>query len=524
MRKGCTGPWHSIANNNQEMDVEQEWIIRGVPGSLAKDAWWMDSDAGLPGGGGAAGLGGAPRGWDAARRRLGLVLLALLVLGDFLFFGHAPGLSLGLFAAAVFGGCVLVHESRQVVRPALLFGLAALPVVDDLQLLSVGFLLAGLVASVAWLRAPDLRADKAHLWLASRGILRRLPVAGVQALFATLARAPSALRGRASPRQSLHNWGFPLGGALVLAALLTDANPVFSGWLDGLLRFNLDLALVVRRLALWCGLGLLVWPFLEAAGTVAPPAAGQAKAQGKAQAGGVRLGLNPASVANALVLFNLMLGLQTLMDAVYLWTGASLPQGMSFGTYAQRGAYPLLITALLAGAFALATRPFVAESRSLRGLVLLWLGQNVALTLSAALRLKLYVAAYGLTYLRVHAGIWMALVALGLALTGWQILRALPNRWLLLRSAALGLGMLYLCAFVNFASLIASYNLSRPQGTDLDYLCALGPSAAVPLQRAQRPDLPCTPIWPQIEGWRDWGFRNWLVRRYLEAGPGGALE
>ena len=46
------------------------------------------------------------------------------------------------------------------------------------------------------------------------------------------------------------------------------------------------------------------------------------------------------------------------MDFVYLWGGKTLPDGMSYAEYAHRGAYPLIATALLAGAFVLvALRP-----------------------------------------------------------------------------------------------------------------------------------------------------------------------
>lgn len=107
---------------------------------------------------------------------------------------------------------------------------------------------------------------------------------------------------------------------------------------------------------------------------------------------------------------------------------------------------------MLAGAFALAARPFLGEHRLLKPLVMLWLGgQNVALGLSAMLRLNLYVGGeYGLTYLRIHAGIWMGLVVLGLGLTAWQILRARSNGWLVLRAAGWGGGdslCLLLCQF-----------------------------------------------------------------------------
>ena len=87
-------------------------------------------------------------------------------------------------------------------------------------------------------------------------------------------------------------------------------------------------------------------------------------------------------------------------------------------------------------------------------------------------------------------------------------------RPLLLRAAMLGLGTLYACAFVNFAAIIATHNLTRAE-PDRDYLCALGPTAAAALAASPRP-LRCTIDAPRIEGWRDWGFRNWRVSLYLQ--------
>jgi len=213
--------------------------------------------------------------------------------------------------------------------------------------------------------------------------------------------------------------------------------------------------------------------------------------------------------------------------------GAALPEGMTAAEYAHRGAYPLLVTALLAGGFALAARPFAAEDRRLRMLLLLWLAQNVALTISALLRLELYVEAFGLTYLRLHSAIWMGLVAAGLGLTGWQVWRGLPNGWLLLRTVGLGVGVLYAACFVNFAAIIAAENLKRPT-YDAGYVCSLGPTAMGAIQASGRDVVVQFPdgvgsVWcalspPQIDGWRDWGFRDWRVRRYLDAVAEGVHE
>ena len=149
------------------------------------------------------------------------------------------------------------------------------------------------------------------------------------------------------------------------------------------------------------------------------------------------------------------------------------------------------------------------------------------MTLSALYRLDLYVQAYGLTYLRAHALIWMGLVAAGLVLTLIQIAAARTNLWLMVRCMALGFGTLYLCAFVNFADIIARVNLQEGK-IDLAYLCSLGPTAIASVPPALQFAMPeaddsdvfersCRFTAPQIDGWRDWGFRNWRVLRYLEA-------
>ena len=121
--------------------------------------------------------------------------------------------------------------------------------------------------------------------------------------------------------------------------------------------------------------------------------------------------------------------------------------------------------------------------------------------------------------------IWIGLVVAGLLLTAWQILKTRSNRWLLLRCTGLGLGVLYLCAFVNFASVIAAQNLSMrsTQMPDLYYLCDLGPNAASGIHAALTADPELSipsgyhSCWQAdaVQGnWREWGFRSWRVSSY----------
>jgi len=228
-------------------------------------------------------------------------------------------------------------------------------------------------------------------------------------------------------------------------------------------------------------------------------------------------GLNAISVTRGLWVFNALIAVQTVMDLTILVGGAALPDGMSYAEYAHRGAYPLLATALLAGAFALAARPFLASGRWLKPLLLVWLAQNVVLCGTAFLRLDLYVEVYGLTYLRIYAMIWMALVAGGLILTAAQVVFGKSNAWLLMGATSLGLATLYTASFINFASHIARHNLTLPD-PDLAYLCRLGPMAGIAWAKPDptvsvRP-MPCFVEPPRIDAWPEWGLRKARIARY----------
>ncbi|MEL6889119.1 MAG: DUF4173 domain-containing protein, partial [Pseudomonadota bacterium] len=214
----------------------------------------------------------------------------------------------------------------------------------------------------------------------------------------------------------------------------------------------------------------------------------------------------------------------TGMDVLFLYGDAALPEGISPATYAHRGAYPLLATALLAGLFAVVARPHLKGRPMVRVLMMLWLAQTLALVFASVWRLDLYVEAFGLTRLRLAAYVWMGLVAIGLGITAQQVWQDRPAVWMLLRSGALGAVALYVCAFVSFDAVVARHNLSQDVPEDREMLCKLSESAmpAIEHHLGQSTALFCRGHYhePQLfhpTDWREWGFRNWRVRRSLAA-------
>ena len=480
-----------------------QYVVRGVPASILQDSWWLADTTPPPPA--EKSLTGDKR-WQA-----GIGLALLLALADLLFWEQSPGLSLAVFAVAVFGLVwLLTGRKREMVGPVAVFVLGLLPVVEYVQLLSMAFLLGGGVVATCW----AVQGGHMNLGEAVSRFVSQFPLLGVRHAFGLGREAAQILRRDGFARSALSGWSFPLAGALILGWLLITANPVLMEMAEDL-TFH---GIAPDRLMLWGGVALLVWPFLAVAldARLLQPKAGP-----KRPLLLPGLGINARSVANSLILFNALLAVQTGLDVTILWGGGDLPAGMSHAEYAHRGAYPLLATALLAGGFALAARPFLGHHKALKPLMYLWLSQNVLLVLSSLLRLSLYVDSYGLTYLRVHAGIWMGIVAIGLVLTGWQIARALPNGWLLRRCTALGVGVLYLCCFVNFAAVIAAENRAHPTRFDEYYTCGLGPMAAAELVEHCGHNR----VEPKVEDWREWGFRAHRVIRNLHApDPAGAAH
>lgn len=489
----------------------KELAITGVPRCLMTEGWWLDD---APGQGGAAGL--ATTGPKARRRWTLLLLVALVLWADILFWKHPVGLSVALFALGLMAASALsFHPGR---KPALSWavGLACLaPVVENVSTLSLLFAVAAILGFAA-LRILPPPAVAPGLTEALGRVARALACASARAALDAGGGARHALpvRGFASA------WALPCAAGLLFLMLFADANPILSDLLSRTIALDWLTGETVVRMAFWAILAYLSWPFLDL-GRIAPT--GTPAASGAALPWTRPALINGASVSNSLMTFNLMFALQTLSDILYLWSGASLPAGMTLAQYAHRGAYPLVLTALLAGLFALLTRPLIEGNRRLLLLLGLWLGQNGLLVASALYRLDLYVDHYGLTYLRVAAFIWMGLVAAGLVLIFVQIGARKDSRWLVGRVATVAIATVYACCFINFADMIARKNITLAlegahPSLDCRYLNTLGPGALPAIRdHLVVVDLHCpaslVPV-PRDMGWRDWGFRFWRIDRY----------
>lgn len=491
-----------------------------------------------------------------------IAALLLVASADFLLFDQPDGIALPLFCGLIVVALVAtaVRGAARVRRVALVLA-ALLPMVEAISPLSMAVALFGLAAFALSL-SGRLRAGLA-------GMARQV---GALLLGAPLRLPRDMMRARKAAKRvrlgvrsgTIAVWTLSVALGAVFLALFGAANPIIDRWLALLDVWLLLDLLSIGRIVFWLVVAALVWALLrprlprlprwlrrrttgvgttDGKATVTHQSAGDAGAEDAPTLRDVIF--SEGAILRALVVFNTMFAVQTVLDASYLWGGVALPEGLTYAGYAHRGAYPLIVTALLAAGFVLVTlRPGSATSanRLMRALVHVWIAQNVVLVVSSILRLDLYIGVYSLTYWRVAAFIWMGLVGAGLVLIMARIALGRSNEWLLGANLATLGAVLYACCFINFATIIANYNVMHNReltgegyALDQDYLRSLGP-AAIPamdvfLERtpglegrmAMEREIEKKDFLARQQNWRAWGFRNWRLARYLEKHPVPAL-
>ena len=424
--------------------------------------------------------------------RIKIWICALLVaFADYVWFSHDTGWTASVMNSLLLAGVLLSNTAilqPQLARPLLaaIIGLAVEPVWDlnPLGLFLFAFLLI-LLTLLPRLAAAN-NASRLALDVIRQCMLSSRSVCIVGRYCRLHHPDPSLLAVKAIV------WIVPILLCGTFVALFAAANPLIDnalGHIDWLAPIK---GLSFPRLAFWFLAASFIWVLLRSRYRQILPDARQ-EFRAACRGALVAMLFDPRSVLAALVMFNLLFALQNGLDVRFLWSGAALPDGMTYASYAHRGAYPLIATALLAGWFVLtALKPGTEMERSpaIRRAVYLFLAQTLVLVASSLLRLKLYVDAYELTYLRAAAFVWMGLVAVGLMLITARIVWRRSGLWLVNANALMLTATLYVCSFVSFGEIIADYNVAHcyevtGTGQTLDklYLARIGEDALPGLVR-----------------------------------------
>ncbi len=471
----------------------------------------------------------------------------LAALSDILFWQERLGISAALMVLALMTAIVVVNASRlgaaHRVGALMIAALTLAPLIENISPLSVLFGAFG-IAAFALVATGQLNERWPHVIVAPIKLLLLGPFRLLPDMEAILQRQGGVM-GRIG---GLVRWVVPVSFGCVFLGLFAAANPMIESWLARIdLRALADIV-ANGRVVFWIAAAFGVWglvcvrdvlPLKRWRAHNALPNTTEPVAQSMSSAMASQV-FGHGAIVRSLLLFNVLFAVQTVLDIAFLWRGAALPAGMSYASYAHRGAYPLMITAALAAAFvvrAFGPGSTLERSRLARVLVFAWIGQNVLLVLSSILRLDLYVDVYALSYWRVAAFVWMGLVAVGLVFICVRIALHRTNAWLVGANVAAALAVLYACCFINFAKMIADYNVDHSReisgrGLTLDraYLGSLGPHAIPAMDRmiaagVGDPNMlaelveqrkACTEVVVDaVEHWRTWTRRDAALYQFL---------
>jgi hypothetical protein len=474
---------------------------------------------------------------DSIPRKL-IVALAVTGFADWLFYDQKIGISVAIFLLVLGGLSLLTNPVHAGLRQWLLAAILALAglasVVEEFNALSASLCVLAVAVAVSTLTNPLMDGLRARY-----AAVQDLVLTGPFRIFTDIAQSPRW----SLTLKSFTVWVVPLFLSCVFLLLFSSANPLIETWLNAIdLKAWLS-RLSVLRLMFWSVTLCVVWPFiylkwvcrsLPGISLSEPEPAVTDEAPSEL--------FGAAAILRSLLLFNLLFAVQTGLDVVYLWGGVALPDGLTYAAYAHRGAYPLIVTALLAAGFVLAAmRPGGPAERMpvIRTLVFFWVAQNVMLVVSSMLRLDLYVQIYSLTYWRVAALIWMLLVAAGLVLIVARIAFDRSNTWLVQMNLVTLALLACTCAFINFPYVVASWNVDHSKevsgnglALDFTYLAGLGPQALPAIDRylaaqpygfanarAMLTGYRVTLVkkhLAELDSWRAWSFRGHRLQQYLD--------
>jgi uncharacterized protein DUF4153 len=309
---------------------------------------------------------------------------------------------------------------------------------------------------------------------------------------------------------------------IVFAALFASADPVFNNVLSNLFAFDMDTVLSHTFLIVFWGAlvaGYLRWSLLGRPVDL------------QRWTGATLPSVVP--LATALGLMNFLFLTFVVVQLRYFFGGAALVEetsGLTYAAYARQGFFQLvtasgLVLPILLGADHLVrggNAPQVRVFRQLAGLLLVLLAVIMA---SALARMRLYVAAYGLTDDRLYATAFMVLLIGVLAWFCWTVLRGVRQRFAfgaLMQAFAVLAGLHVL----NPDAFVVSFNLNRPVAErpfDARYASTLGADAVPALLEA----LPrfttedrCLVVRQLLKRWvdgegadTDWRSWNWSRAR-----------
>jgi len=463
-----------------------------------------------------------------------ILCILLVILADFLFYQQPYGWTFSIFGFITLLS-ILLRNNKKLSDYSIfskyiivLTSLLLLSLTENLSPLSV--CMSSLALITVALSDNKKWQNNSIEWLFR---IQRFIIASPLRIFFDISKNKRFHRSTQNNRQvTIRNWLLPITFSIIFIFLFADANPIIDKYLKAIELSHLSDKISGERIFFWFLFTVLCWAIIRLKINTQKRKTNFLPI--KTSTTLISYLFSEEAILRSLIIFNILFFAQNIMDIKYIWAGVKTPQGVSMAKYAHEGAYTLVITAILAAIFATISYKN-NNNRLIKWLISIWITQNIFLVISSIDRTITYIDKYSLTYLRVAALIWMAIIALGLA---YIILRILWNKsslWLININIITVLSILYASCFVNFGYFIAQYNIQSsfdsPNKLDVYYLNNIGLSSLPAIKLAKEKVNYESLTFRKLENaehalkyklnrelsnWRSWTFRKYRISRGIK--------
>ena len=173
-----------------------------------------------------------------------------------------------------------------------------------------------------------------------------------------------------------------------------------------------------------------------------------------------------------LFLLNALILCFNYIDISNIWIGFKW-DGNSLKEFVHEGTWVLLFSVLISAAIALYffhnNLNFFSENKLLKRLTVIWMAQNLIMTVSVAIRNLYYINYFGLAYKRIAVLFFLVLVAIGLITIIIKILKIKSSYFLWRTNGFSLLAVLTVSALFNWDVVITKYNFAHYDRSFIEY-------------------------------------------------------
>ena len=173
------------------------------------------------------------------------------------------------------------------------------------------------------------------------------------------------------------------------------------------------------------------------------------------------------------IVLNIMLIILNSGDIQTLYFKGGLPKNISHSDFVHNGVGIIIFSIIIATSLImfLFRKEFVSikNNKALMACVYLWIGQNILMLSSTALRNQIYIHDYNFTYKRIGVYVWLMLAVIGLLIMFLKLYKKQSNWYLIKTNVAVWFTVLTLSSLVNWDLLITRYNITNKPLKDVDF-------------------------------------------------------